>query len=444
VSDLHFTNLLIVVVAGFAAPLALGLVPRFKLPAVVLEIVLGIVIGPAVLDWAQPDEPVRVLALIGLAWLLLLAGLEIDLEQLRGRALKLASAGFGISMVLAGGAALILHAGGLAEKPLLVAIILTATSLGIVVPLLEDRHEAGTPFGQLVIAAGSIADFGAIILLSLFFSREATGTGTKLVLLGAFAAAIAAVIAVLFGAARSMRISAALVRLQDTTAQIRVRGAFVLLVGFAALAEHLGLEVILGAFAAGVIVSAVDRDRAMTHPEFRTKLSAAGFGVFIPVFFVYTGMNFDLDALTSSAGTIARVPLFLLAILVVRGLPAMLYRSEIGTRRAVAAGLLQATTLPFIAAATMIGLSLHAIRPDNAAALVAAGLLSVVFFPALAGRELQLVPRPDELDLGDDAGGGDVEQHLDGDRDVVRGDHRVGLDLALDEVRHRGVDEPGT
>src|SRR5262249_22242928 len=153
-------------------------------------------------------------------------------------------------------------------------------------------------------------DFGAIILLSLFFSKEATGTDTKLVLLGIFALAIGLVVAVIFGAARSMRISAALVRLQDTTAQIRVRGAFVLLVGFGALAEHLGLEVILGAFAAGVILSAVDRDRAMTHPEFRIKLTAAGFGVFIPVFFVNTGLSFDLHALTSSAGTIARVPLF--------------------------------------------------------------------------------------------------------------------------------------
>jgi Kef-type K+ transport system membrane component KefB len=387
--ELHFTNLLIIVAVAFAAPLALGLVPRLMIPAVVLEIVLGIAIGPSGLGWVQSDEPVRVLALLGLAWLLLLAGLEIDLHKLKGRPLKLAALGFGATLVLAAIAAEALHAAGLAEEPLLVAIILTATSLGIVVPLLEDRDLASTPFGQLVIAAGSIADFGAIILLSLFFSEEATGIDTKLVLLGIFAAAVAIIALTLFGAERSMQISAALVRLQDTTAQIRIRGAFLLLVGFAALAEHLGLEVILGAFAAGVILSAVDRDRAMTHTDFRAKLSAAGFGVFIPVFFVDIGLNFDLDALTSSAGAIVRVPLFLLAILAVRGLPALLYRREVGTSRALAAGLLQATTLPFIAAATMIGLSLDAIGSENAAALVAAGLLSVVLFPVLAARRLE-------------------------------------------------------
>jgi Kef-type K+ transport system membrane component KefB len=126
----------------------------------------------------------------------------------------------------------------------------------------------------------------------------------------------------------------------------------------------------------------------MTHPEFRTKLSAAGFGVFIPVFFVTTGLRFDLDALTSSTSTIMRVPIYFLAIVVVRALPALLYRRDIGTRQSVAAGLLQATTLPFVAAATMIGLSLHAISVENAAALVAAGLLSVVVCPLLASRLL--------------------------------------------------------
>ena len=122
-------------------------------------------------------------------------------------------------------------------------------------------------------------------------------------------------------------------RLQDTTAQIRVRGAFVLLIGFVALAENVGLEVILGAFAAGALLSLIDRDRQMTHPQFRVKLEAAGFGIFIPVFFVTTGLRFNLDALFASAGTVARIPLFLLALLLVRGLPALLYGRLLGRRR---------------------------------------------------------------------------------------------------------------
>ena len=228
------------------------------------------------------------------------------------------------------------------------------------------------------------AEFGSIILLSLFFSREATGTATKLVLLIGFALLAAAFAFVVLRLERSAHIAAVLLRLQDTTAQIRVRGAFVLLVAFVTLASLLGLETILGAFVAGVILRFVDADRRLTHPQFRQKLEAIGFGVFIPVFFVASGMQFDLAALFSSASTILRVPLFLGALLVVRGVPALLYRPLVGARRSVIAGLLQATSLSFIVAATQIGLVLGVITKATGAALIAAGLLSVLIFPVLA------------------------------------------------------------
>jgi Kef-type K+ transport system membrane component KefB len=202
------------------------------------------------------------------------------------------------------------------------------------------------------------------------------------------------VLVVIRGAERSMRIRADLLRLQDTTAQIRVRGAMVLLIGFAALAESLGLEVILGAFAAGAILSLADADRVMTHPDFRGKLEAIGFGVFIPVFFVTTGVRYDLDALVASSSTLLMVPLFLLALLVVRGLPALLYRPLVGGREALVAGLLQATSLPFLVAATAIGLELGLIDAADSAALIGAGLLSVVTFPALGLALLRRSPAP--------------------------------------------------
>ena len=175
-----------------------------------------------------------------------------------------------------------------------------------------------------------------------------------------------------------------LLQLQDTTAQIRVRGAFVLLVAFVTLASLLGLETILGAFVAGVILRFVDADRMLTHPQFRQKLEAIGFGVFIPVFFVASGIQFDLAALLSSPSTMLRVPIFLAALLVVRGVPALLYRPLVGARRSVIAGLLQATSLTFIVAATQIGLVLGVITKVTGAALIAAGLLSVLIFPVLA------------------------------------------------------------
>ena len=274
----HFTNLLAVVGVGLLAPLALGFVPRLRLPAVVLEIVLGIVIGPSGLNWVTPDLPVSILALIGLAFLLFLSGLEIDVERLRGRILKLAGVGFALSLAIAIILGLGLQAGGFVRSTLFVAIVLASSSLGVIVPVLKDSGDAGSGLGQLVIAAASVAEFGAIILLSLFFSgRGSTSTAATLILLACFGLVVALVGAVVADAERSVRLSRVLRRLQDTTAQIRVRAAFVLLIGFTVLADQVGLATILGAFAAGVLVSTIDRNE-MTHPQFRVKLEAVGFG----------------------------------------------------------------------------------------------------------------------------------------------------------------------
>ena len=382
--DVSFLGLLLVVLAGFAAPLALGLLPRLALPAVVLEIVIGIVIGPSGLGWVESDAPIEILALVGLAFLLFLAGLEVDLEKLKGRTLGLALASFLASFAIAVVVGLALGAGGLVDSPLLVATILVSTSLGVVIAALKDAGHGHSPFGQLVLAAASIADVGAILLLSLFFSRESTGAGAKVVLLGGFAVLALAVVLALRRAEHSMGLSDLLVRLQDTTAQIRVRGAFALLLVFVVLAERLGVEAILGAFVAGAILSLIDRDRGMTHPEFRLKLSAIGFGVFIPVFFVNSGLEFDLAALFASSATVALVPLFLAALLLVRGLPALLYLKVASAREMASAGLLQATSLPFIVTGAQIGMELSLISRAVGAALVGAGLLSVLIFPLAA------------------------------------------------------------
>jgi len=376
-----FSGLLILTAVAFGAPFVLGLFPRARLPAVVLEIVAGIVVGPSVLGWVHVDQTIAVISTLGLAFLLFLAGLEIDFGRLRGRVLTLTALGFAVSFAIAVIVGFGLQAAGLVDAPLLVAITLSATSLGVLIPVLKDAGESGSTLGQVVIAAGSIADFGAIILLSIFFTGEG-GTGATLLLIGSLLGLAAVVLLAVRGAERSMRIRADLLRLQDTTAQIRVRGAMVLLVGFAAIAESLGLEAILGAFAAGAILTLLDADEVMTHPQFRRKLEAIGFGFFVPVFFVTTGVRYDLDALLASTSTVIMVPVFLAALLAVRGLPALLYRRLLGTRKAAIAGLLQSTSLPFIVAATAIGLDLGVIDAATSAALIAAGLLSVVIFPA--------------------------------------------------------------
>lgn len=383
-----FDGALVIVAVAFAAPFLLGLFPRVRLPSVVLEIVAGIVIGPSVLGLVEVDQTIEVLALLGLAFLLFLAGLEIDFTRLRGRLLRLAGGGFIVSFVLAVAVGFGLGAVDLVETPVLVAIVLCATSLGVIVPVLTDAGEIGSPFGQLIVAAGSIADFGAIILLSLFFTGEG-GVGSTVLLLGLILAVAVAVYYGVRGAERSKAIMVDLTRLQDTTAQIRVRGAVVLMIGFVALAEAFGLEAILGAFAAGALLALVDKDKFMTHPDFRRKLEAVGYGVFIPVFFVTSGVRFDLDALLDDPANLAMVPVFLAALLVVRGLPALLYRDFVGTRRAAVGGLLQATSLPFIVTATAIGMELGLMGGAEGAALVAAGLASVLIFPVTGLSVLQ-------------------------------------------------------
>jgi len=291
--------------------------------------------------------------------------------------------GYLVTLVLGYGAGASFAAVGWVSEPLLLAITLSATSLGLVVPVLKDAGQVHSEVGQTALAAASIADFAAIVLLSLFFSASGGSTGARVVVLGAFAGLVAVAGLVVSSAARSMRLDRVLVRLQDTTAEIRVRFAVLLLVAFTVLAERFGLESILGAFLAGAIVALVDRDSS-SHPNFRTKLDAIGYGFLIPVFFVSSGILLDLTGLLHSPSALARVPLFLLALLAVRGLPALLGLRANGTRPTVALGLLQATSLPFIVTATQIGVTLGKLSSVTAAAPVCAGLLSVLIFPLLA------------------------------------------------------------
>lgn len=377
-------GLLLVAAVAFAAPLALGLAPSLRLPAVVLELLAGIVLGPSVLGWVELGPPLELLSTLGLAFLLFLGGLELELGRFRGRLLTTTAAGFALSVGIALAGAGALRAAGLVEAPLLVAIIASATALGVVIPVLKDLGRAGTPFGQLVLAAASLADVATIVMLSLLFSERSAGTGARVVLATGFVLVIVGIGVTIGGARHSSRISAALVRLQDTSAQIRVRGAFLLLLGFVVLADRFGLEAVLGAFTAGAFLTLVDPDRAMTHPEFRAKLEAAGFGIFVPFFFVTSGVRFDLDALLADDSTVMLVPVFVALLLAARGLPALLYRRLLPPREVLAAALLQATSLSFIVVATMLGTELGLIDASTSAAFVTAGLISVLVFPLAA------------------------------------------------------------
>ena len=400
---LSFTNVLVVSVIAFGAPLLVGLFPKVRLPAVVLEIVAGIVVGPSGFGWVEVDVPIQVLSLVGLAFLLFLAGLEIDVARLRGPVLRSAGTGYLVTIALGIVVGLAFGAVDWAKSPLLIAITLSGTALGTVIAVLKGAGQTGEPVGQLTIAGATIADFTGVLLLSLLFSETSGSTGSRLLLLGLFALLIVLTFLALTRLQRSARLEMVLVKLQDTTAEIRVRFAVLLLMAFVAMAGTLGLETILGAFLAGAILGMVDRD-TMTHPNFHLKLEAIGYGFVIPVFFVSSGLRFDLDALLDAPSAFARVPLFLLALLVVRAVPAALYASTIGRRQAMAAGLLQATSLPFIVTATAIGVTLGEITPVTAAALVSAGLLSVIIFPLLAVGLLRKTSEPAPVSTAGAAG----------------------------------------
>ncbi|MEV5546535.1 cation:proton antiporter [Streptomyces sp. NPDC052309] len=382
---MSYDNLVIVLAVGAGVPFLLAMVPRVPLPGPVLEIVAGVIIGPAVLNLVQPDATVQALSIIGLSFLLFLAGLEIDFQQLHGPRARLVALGLAGTIVLAGIVGWVLDLAGLVESPLLIGTALVATSLGLLVPILKDADAIDRPVGQLTIGGASAGEISAVLLLSLFFSEHASGPGSRLLLLLGLACLTALIAATSIRAGRSMWLSRAVVNLADTSAQVRIRLTMLLIVGLSAVAMHLGFEAILGAFIAGAVLRLVDPDAERTHPQFHVKLEGLGYGFLVPVFFVTSGIQFDLGALFADAATVLRVPMFLAGLLLVRGLPAWAYRNA-GLSRAeiVASGLLQATSLPVIVAATTIGLKLDAIRPANAAALVAAGLLSVIVFPLLA------------------------------------------------------------
>lgn len=386
-SEVDFAGVMIVMAVAVAVPILLALVPSLPVPPSVVEILAGILLGPALLAVVDPgDEVIRVASKLGVAFLLFLAGLELDWDIIRGRPLKLGMHAFGWSVALGLLVAVPLEVGNVIDDALFMGIVLTATSLGIVLPVLKDTAELDTKFGHFVVVACSIAEFGSIVTLSLFFSGAGSAdpfvTVMKLVVL-VLAVLVVALFAVRAG--RSERLNDALFRLQDSSSQIRIRVAVALLLSLLVVTNDLGLDAILGAFLAGALLSVLtDPDRDQEFGHFRHKLEGLGFGFFIPVFFVSTGIAFPVEELFSDASTAIRIPLFLLALLVVRGLPALVLRHEVSRTQVFAAALMQATSLSFIVVATTLGVAIGEVRPVNAASLVAAGMLSVLLFPATA------------------------------------------------------------
>jgi Kef-type K+ transport system membrane component KefB len=373
----------VIVLASAVAAVTVATVPgRFVPPVVVVELLLGILVGPQVLDLAETDSFIEFFSNLGLGMLFFFAGHEIDFERIKGRPLQLGALGWGLSVALAYGIGGALAAAGIVLSFLYTGSAMATTAIGTLIPILRDGGELKTRFGTYLLAAGGIGEFGPILLVTLVLS-----TANPLHEAAILVAFVALALAVALVSVRlAWRGWPALERTFEASSQLAVRVTVVLVFGLVLLAGKLGLDVLLGGFVAGMIVRLSLKGHELA--VFESKLTAVGFGFFVPFFFVTSGIDFDLGAL-GSAAALAKLAMFFVLFLVVRGTPAMLlYRSVLGARQRAALAFYSSTELPLVVAITTIATETGHMKSSTAAGLVGAAMLSTLVFP-FVGRAFQ-------------------------------------------------------
>ncbi len=346
-------------------------------PVVVLELVLGVVIGPQVLDLAQVDTFTEFFSDLGLGMLFFFAGYEIDIERIRGQPLRIALLGWAMSLAIAYTLGGIFAAFGVVVSLIYVGSALATTAIGTLIPVLSDTGELRTEFGKYLLAAGAVGEFGPIMLLTLVLSTQ-NELHNALILIAFVGLAVLVAVLAVRSAGRTIPM---LERTIETSSQLGVRWIVVLVFALALLANELGLDLLLGGFAAGLITRQVLATREI--PVFDSKLTAVAFGVFIPFFFVVSGMRLDVDALFGSPSGVAKLAIFFVLFLVVRGTPALLlYRRVLPLLQdRMALALFSATQLPLVVAITTVAVRGGHMQSATAAALVGAGALSTLAGP---------------------------------------------------------------
>ncbi|MER7340354.1 cation:proton antiporter [Streptomyces sp. NPDC000075] len=382
----HSVTLILIMAAAVLAPLLAYGVARFlPVPLVIFEILLGVLIGPDVLGWANTGEVIDTLSQLGLAMLIFLAGYEIRFDQVKGDTLNRAVAAWLASLALGLAVGTLLAHGGGFGKGVYVGTALTSTALGAILPMLRDAGDLGSRFGTVTMAVGSVGEFGPVIAMALLLSGRAPGRSAAL--LAAFAVLTAAAV---FWALRPRPpwFAKVVAKTLHSSAQFAVRLVALMLVAMLGLAQALGLDILLGAFAAGLLTRLVlDGASPESGEEVLAKVEAMGFGFLVPLFYVVTGVQFDLKALLDGGRPLLLLPVFLLLFLLVRGLPIrLLAPRDLGGRDRSALVLFGSTALPLVVAITTLGVQDGQVEPGEAAALVGAGMVSVLVFPLLALR----------------------------------------------------------
>ncbi|HWA54108.1 MAG TPA: cation:proton antiporter [Solirubrobacterales bacterium] len=389
------TSFFLIVLSAAVAATVVALLPaRIAPPVVVLELLFGIAIGPHGFGWASTDEFSQFFSNLGLGMLFYFAGYEIDFERIRGAPMRLGGYGWLLSIVLAYTIGGVLVALGLIDSLVYTGSAMATTAIGTLIPILRDGGELRTRFGTYLLGAGGAGEFGPILLVTLFLS-----TGHPLqeaAILIAFV--LIAVGVALFSMGIVWRGWSALEQNLEASNQLMVRVTVVLIFGLVGLAGHLHLDILLGGFVAGMITRAALRGHEVE--VFDSKLTAVGFGFFVPFFFIFSGMNFDLEAL-GSVGALAKLVMFFGLFLVVRGVPAMLlYRDVLERGERTALAFYSATELPLVVAITTLALDAGEMKSSTAAGLVGAAMLSTLVFPFVARALRERSVRVGAVELG--------------------------------------------
>jgi len=371
-------TLLVVTLVAALTPIVVAALPGPGIPQVVIFILAGILIGPQGLGLANTSA-IKLLADVGLGFLFLLAGYELDLRLLRAHAGRLAMIGWLVSVVISVGTVGVLGYFGFLHAFVPIGLALTTTALGTLLPILHDNDMLHGQFGRYVLAAGAVGELFPIVAISLFLTGRGEFVAIASILAVLVMAVLLAAVPHVIGEARLR----ALIRQgRKATSQTTLRWSIVLLLALLVAAERFGLDVVLGAMLAGIVLRSWTHQVDVDLTPLEGKLDAVGYGFFIPVFFISSGMSLDVKSIIENP---LRLLVFFVLLLLVRGLPSMLvYRRALPVRQRVEMTFITATTMPLLIALAVIGLSTHVMIPANAAALVGAGVLSVLFYPVIA------------------------------------------------------------
>ena len=371
----------VIFVVAVTAPLLAQTRLGSRVPVVVIEVLLGVLIGPHVLQLIENDAFLATMRSVGMVAVMFMAGMEIDFNRIKGKPLSLAASGWLSSVVLAVLVVGVLHVIPDVQAPMMVVIALTTTGLGTLLPILRDSGQLEAPFGRMLLAAGTLGEVGPIVAVSLALSSRYS-TWQEFLFLLVFLGLVGLAAAVGVGA-RPPKVIALLSRTMHASTQLPVRLSLMILGGLVLIANEFGFEAVFGAFAAGMIVGLATR--GPDGEAFRLKIDAVCFGWFAPFFYVGTGIAFDIGALTRDLPTMLLLPTFLVLFLLVRGLPVLLYRRELAKPELLPFALsMSVTSLGLVVVITHVGLQTNHMSPDIARALVGAALLSLLVYPTLS------------------------------------------------------------